>query len=183
MTTLAEAVLTVMLQLSPESRWTAMPGHAETVETRRERYASIARDIAEVAGDRGASTSEVALIVAHQFHESGWAPDVDGPTGCVQDGKWKGRCDSNRSACVHQIMAGPKRNRVLRTDRKECIREGLAALRRSLATCKQNAPAHRLAGLSGRCHGTAALAGSRRIWTIWTMRAEPTLSAAIAEKS
>jgi len=181
--TLAEAVLSVMMSLSPPDRWTALPGHEETVDARRARYASIAADVAAVADERNASTSDVALIVSHQLHESGWAKDVEAPGGCFQGGKWKGRCDSNRAACVHQIQAGRRRNAVLRADRRECIREGLSALRRSLATCKTNAPAHQLAGLSGRCAGAAALAGSRRIWTIWTKRAEPAMRAAMAREA
>lgn len=158
--TLADAVLSVMLALSPPERWTAVhPSHAETSEARLARYRSIAADVADVAGDRDGA----ALLLAVTWHESGWAHDVD--TGrCWRGPGWESRCDAGRAVCIAQIQAPRRERERARTDRRACLRMGLAAIRRSLATCRTSAPPHRFAGLSGSC--SRGLAGSRRIHSI-----------------
>ena len=143
---LADAVLGVMMMLSPPERWTALPGHAETVDARAARYASIARDIAA----EGATTEGAALLLAVTWHESGWAHDVD--TGrCYRGPGWEGRCDSGRAVCIAQLQVGRRDQEKARTDRRTCLRLGLQGIRRSLATCRTSAPMHRFAGLSGSC--------------------------------
>lgn len=157
--TLADAVLTVMMVLSPPDRWSALPGHAETVDARTARYRSIAADIAAEGRDRDGA----ALLIAVTWHESGWAHDVD--TGrCYRGPGWEGRCDAGRAVCIAQIQAGRRDREEARTDRRTCLRMGLAGVRRSLATCRTSTPQHRFAGLSGSC--ARGLAGSRRIHAI-----------------
>jgi len=157
--TLVDAVLGVMLSLSPPSSWSALPGHAETVDARRERYASIARDIAAEGRDRDGS----ALLLAVAWHESGFAHDVD-VGRCYRGKGWEGRCDAGRAVCLTQLQLPRREREEARTDRRTCLRLGLAKVRKSLATCRHLPPPHRFAGLSGSC--SRGLAGSRRIHAI-----------------
>lgn len=176
MSTLAEAVLVVMTALSPESRWTAMPGHDEAVEARRERYASIARDIAHVAGNR----HDAALLTSVAWHESGFAHDVDvGPT-CYRGKGYESRCDAGRAVGLTQLHLTRAEAAKVRADRRYGLTLGLAAIKRSLATCAKNAEPLRFAGLSGSC--ARGHAGSRRIHAIH-VRIDGALSAALAGTS
>ncbi len=159
MSTLSAAVLAVMLQIAPPEKARALPGHEETDDARRDRYASIAEDIAATGGDREGA----ALLLAVAFHESGFAHDVD--TGrCYRGPGYERRCDSGRAVCLVQLQLPRLEREEARTDRRACLTRGLAAIRRSLATCAKSIPAHRFAGLSGSC--SRGLAGSRRIYGI-----------------
>lgn len=157
--TLADAVLAVMLSLSPPPNWTALPGHAETVDARHARYRSIAADIAAEGHDREGA----GLLLAVAFHESGFAHDVD-VGRCYRGKGWEGRCDAGRAVCLTQLQLPRREREEARTDRRTCLRLGLAGIRRSLATCRSSTPPHRFAGLSGSC--SRGLAGSRRIHAI-----------------
>jgi hypothetical protein len=172
--TLAEAVLAVMLQLSPESRWTALPGHEESASDRRARYASIAADLAAVAPDAG----DAARLLAVAWHESGFAHDVD-VGRCYRGPGYEKRCDAGRAVCLIQAQPPRRQRELLRTDRRACLAFGLAAIKRSLATCARNSPEHRFAGLSGSC--SRGLAGSRRIHAL-VRRTDSGLRLAIAPK-
>lgn len=160
MTTLADAVLTVMLALAPPGKARALPGHEETTEARTARYAAIARDIAAVGEDREGA----ALILGVAFHEGGFAHDLDEGQHCYRGPGWERRCDSGRAVCAMQLQLPRKQAEAARTSRRVCFTLGLAAVRRSLATCSANTPPHRYAGLSGSC--SRGLAGSRRIFAI-----------------
>ncbi len=174
-TTLADAVLTVMLALSPPERWTALPGHEEAPAARLERYGAIARDIAAEGRDEAGA----GLLLAVAWHESGFAHDVD--TGrCYRGPGWEGRCDSGRAVCLTQLQLPRREREAARTDRRTCLRLGLEGIRRSLATCRTSIPAHRFAGLSGSC--SRGLAGSRRIHAIH-VRASAQLGAALRSGS
>lgn len=150
---LSAAVLGVMLSM-PSAR--AVPGHAESEDTRRERYASIAADIAAVSS----GASDAAVLLGVTYHESGWAPDVDAGR-CYRGPGWEARCDAGRAVCIAQLQLPREAREEARTDRRACLRRGLAAARQSVARCRSAAPAHRYAGLSGSC--ARGLAGSRRI--------------------
>jgi hypothetical protein len=158
--TLTEAVLSVMMALSPERSWTSLPGHTESVEARRARYAAIANDVVAVGKDRVGA----ALILAVAFHESGFAHDVDEGRHCYRGPGYEARCDSGRAVCMMQLQLPRREREEARTDRRVCFSRGLAATRRSLATCAASTPPHRFAGLSGSC--SRGLAGSRRIFGI-----------------
>lgn len=154
--TLSAAILAVMLSL-PSAR--PMPGHEETAEAMRVRYASIAADIAAVV----TTPEDAALLLAVTYHESAWAHDVD--TGaCYRGPWWERRCDSGRAVCIAQLQLPRREREEARTDRRTCLSMGLAAIRRSLSTCASSTPPHRFAGLSGSC--SRGLAGSRRIHAI-----------------
>ncbi len=180
--TLAEAVFATIVAMSPPERADTQqhfPGHAETSAERTARYRSIAADLAAVVEAEspviGGHTETAALLLAVVAHESGFARDVDiGP--CHTAGKWRDRCDRSKAVCLVQAQAGRKQNRVLQADRKACLRYGLDAIRKSLATCRGNAPNTRLALLSGSC--SRGLDGAARIWRIYERRTGPTIRAA-----
>lgn len=154
--TLAATILAVMLSL-PAPR--AMPGHNETADQRRDRYASIAADVASVAED----AESAALLLAVAYHESGFARDVDiGP--CYRGPGWERRCDSGRAVCLTQLQLPRAERARAVADRRVCLTLGLAAARRSLATCRHLAPELRLAGLSGSC--SRGWAGARRMHSL-----------------
>jgi hypothetical protein len=172
---LADAVLTVMLALSPPERWTALPGHEEAPSARLERYGAIARDVAEVAKTPAAA----ALLVAVTYHESGWSFDVDRGE-CYRGPGWEKRCDAGRAVCIAQIQAAPAQHEAARTDRKACLRQGLTGIRRSIHACSKGpGDPLRFAGLSGSC--TRGHAGSRRIHALHR-RAADQIGAALRPK-
>lgn len=151
--TLSAAILAVMLSL-PSAR--PMPGHEETAEAMRVRYASIAADIAAVV----TTPEDAALLLAVTYHESAWAHDVD--TGaCYRGPGWERRCDSGRAVCIAQIQAWRRERERARTDRRYCLERVLVSARRALATCRHLPPEVRLAGLSGSC--SRGWAGARRM--------------------
>lgn len=171
--TLAEAVLTVMLSLAPPDQARPIPTHEETADARRARYVAMATDIAAVGKDRDGA----ALILAVAFHESGFATDLDEGQHCYRGAGYEKRCDTGRAVCAMQLHLPRKQAEEARASRRVCYTLGLAAVRRSLATCASNAPPHRFAGLSGSC--SRGLAGSRRIFAIHR-RADAALGAAMA---
>ena len=172
--TLAEAVLQVMLVLSPPDRWTALPGHEETEAARHARYASIATDIAATAPD----LPDAARLLAVAFHESGFAHDVD--TGrCYRGPGYEARCDGGRAVCLVQLQLPRRQRERARTDRRTCLELGLAGIKRSLATCRTATPPHQYAGLSGSC--SRGLAGSRRIFAL-VRRTDSGLRTALAPR-
>lgn len=173
--TLADAILGVMLAMSPPDRWTALPGHEETVDARRARYASIAADIAHVSGG---DVVDAARLIGASFHESGWMRDVDGRE-CHRGPGYESRCDAGRATCIVQIHVTQKQRADVLADRRLCLSMGLAHIKRSLATCKHLAPAERYRGLSGSCLRGGP--GSRRIHALVT-RSESALRMALAPK-
>ncbi len=158
-----------------------MPGWAETVEERRDRYAAIADAARAVAfdpnerpvfGGKHARARTAALLVAIAYHESGFARDVDlGPCyrGKADDGK---RCDEGRAACLMQIhisdgqtAEGYTRDELF-ADRTKCFRSGLHLVRRSFQACRELPEKHRLASYaSGTCKG--GLRGSEELMALY----------------
>lgn len=102
---LARTILAAMLLLSPPERHRAPPGWEETPEQARERYASIAEDIASVARNR----IEAGALLGVAWHESGFAADVD--AGDCYLG-WRGRCDDGRAVSLWQLQDGDSTRRV-----------------------------------------------------------------------
>lgn len=111
----------------------AYPGWAETREERLDRYKGIAHAAVEV----GKTKHVVAELLAIDFHESGFARDVDlGPCYRGKDGK-STRCDSGRAACGTQIRVDVHRWSAadLFGSRETCFRATLELLNRSRRAC------------------------------------------------
>lgn len=158
--------------LAPASKWAPLhilPGWAETVQEREQRYTSIASDLYDVVYDPaekplpGTSREETArVLLAIAFHESTYfAKDVDvGP--CYRGpGAPGNRCDHGQSVCLMQIYVPPGESRdgytraQIEGDRKTCFRVGLHFAQWSYSRC--TAPGTRLnAYATGSCkHGSA----------------------------
>jgi hypothetical protein len=158
MNALIAYLLAAMVTWSP-------PGDHDYYEPREEtleRYAAIARDVAEVALDPGEAPlfggpqgrMQTGLLLASvAFYESGgYRRDVD-----LGIGK-KARGDSGRSWCLMQINLGDGTTverwsgRDLVLDRQKCLRVGLRRMRESFDMCKGEAFIDRLSGYTtGRC--------------------------------
>ena len=170
----AFALAAILAHAKPETvSQYAAPGHAETVDEVRARFASIASDAAVVAHEKplyaGARGDErtVATLLALAFHESGYAHDVDvGPCYRGRDGKSL-RCDSGRAACSLQVRTDVHREHTaaeLFADRKLCFREGLRVLRSSMATCARSAPTDLFAAYAGgSCSAPLAVKRGREL--------------------
>jgi hypothetical protein len=121
----------------------------ETEEAARERYASIAEDLAAVTTSR----TEASLLIAVAVHESGLRLDVD--QGLTRGG--------GRDVCLLQLRSPPA---AALTDRQACLRAGLRLVRASLAACRAAPERDRLAQYaSGSC--SAGLRESRAIMDSW----------------
>ena len=134
----------------------------ESTEELNARLESIAEDAFAVAP----TVDDALLILAVAQHESGFALDVDkGPCRA-------GTCDSGRAACMMQIHASTQRRAELFADRRECFRVGLAALKSSMASCRENDEATKLAQYaSGTClRGKKGARELHRGWLNWRAR-------------
>jgi hypothetical protein len=180
MSAVAEWLLGLMVAFAPPERAAKQehfPGWEETVDARRERYASIAADLYALAydpetkpifGGKKGRARTAALLLAVAYHESGFARDVDlGPCYRGKDGKGA-RCDHGLSACLMQVRIGKGTTsegwtqKELFEDRKKCFAAGLRLLRRSFSACKALPMKHRLnAYASGSCD--KGHAGSERL--------------------
>jgi hypothetical protein len=158
MNALIAYLLAAMVTWSP-------PGDHDYYERREEtleRYASIARDVAEVAldpteaplfgGPQGRVQTGLLLASVAFYESGGYRRDVDFGIGN------KARGDSGRSWCLMQINLGDGMTaerwsgRDLVLDRQKCIRVGLRRMRQSFDMCKGEAFVDRLSGYTtGRC--------------------------------
>lgn len=150
-TTLASYLVSAM------TAWTPPQQHPEGAEVARQRYESIARDIATVvsdekefpifAGDHG-RTQTALLLAAIASFESAFRADVD-------DGRVRG--DSGVSWCVMQVQVRGKTaegwtGKDLVSDRQKCLSAALHLVRESFTMCKSMPLSYRLSGYtSGTC--------------------------------
>jgi hypothetical protein len=158
MNALIAYLLAAMVTWSP-------PGDHDYYERREEtleRYAAIARDVAEVAldpaeaplfgGPQGRVQTGLLLASVAFYESGGYRRDVD-----LGIGK-KARGDSGRSWCLMQINLGDGMTaerwsgRDLVLDRQKCLRVGLRRMRESFDMCKGEVFVDRLSGYTtGRC--------------------------------
>lgn len=170
--------------LSPPAQTTCrLPGWEETVESRTQRYESIAKDLYEViytektktpyGGKRGRAHT-VALMVALAYMESGFMPDVDrGP--CYRGPGFRARCDGGLSATMWQIRIGagttidtihgtPDLDQAdLFRDRKAAIRAALHMVNRSFRAARMLGPEDRLNVYGSGRVGAGQAAGKARL--------------------
>jgi hypothetical protein len=150
----------IMMSTAPPGR--AFPAEfVETKEDGAQRYAAIARSIAQVALDPneepvfGGELGRVrtaALLLSISYFESGWRNDVDLGLG------GRARGDAGRSWCLMQVMVGNGRTAEgwtgldLVASRERCMRAGLHLVRRSTQACRGRPVDQWLnAYASGRC--------------------------------
>jgi hypothetical protein len=180
---IAEWLLALMVAFAPPeraARHDQFPGWEETSDERRERYASIGRDLyayvydpetKPVFGGKKGRARTAALLLAIAYHESGFAKDVDkGPCYRGKNGN-SARCDSGLSACLMQIHIGegstPEgwKKKDLFADRKKCFASGLRLIRKSFSACRSLPMKHRLnAYASGSC--SKGQSGSERLMAL-----------------
>lgn len=178
-------ILALLLLAAPPDRLPQFPGHTETVEQARTRYASIAADIvAEVEASppvRGLDRRDTAILVAAMaIGESGLARDADvGP--CHRRGAWRARCDHGRSVSMWQLMTDRGKlthdgetytKQQLFSDRRLAIRVALSRLRRSVNACYHLPPRYRLSAYgAGRCMRLEGAAKRFRLFSSLRMKA------------
>jgi len=167
---LATYTYALLLAIAPLKGPMTWGGVTETVEERRERFASFARDYAAVVEERkdlGMSQRDaVRWLVAIARHEGALARAVD-----LGVGKWS-RGDHGNSFCSLQIKTGRTgktkegwTGEELLADRRKCARVGLRLMLGSIGLCKSNGPSGWLSGYAaGNCvTGTGA---AREIYVI-----------------
>lgn len=177
MSPLANAIFAVLLRLSPlAAPRSSFPGWAETETERAWRYASIATDIAEAAtdacGERGPGCRRWAAmwLLAVSWHESGYAPDVESPSGCYRgrDGR-SPRCDGDRAATIFQMQGSREERALWLGSRVAAAREALRRINRSWSACHALPEVARLSAYaSGRCVLDGM--GAKRARELWGAR-------------
>jgi hypothetical protein len=164
-------IVSLLITLSPAGKTNT---YLEAVETKEEglvRYASIAKDLAEIVYDPNEQSAfkgqygrakTAALMLGIAYHESGgFRKDVDFQFGKHAFG------DKGRSVCLMQINVGDGKTPEGWTksdlkDRKKCFRTALHKIHDSFKRCSHFAPEFWLsaytAGLdtSGKCFPTGA---------------------------
>lgn len=148
---LASWLMTAMVAWNPPGQ------HREGEAAARERYASIAFDMAEAALDPAekplfdgpTGRAQTALLMASVASvESGFRRDVD--TGALKG-------DHGRSYCIFQVQVRGRTAEMwtgeeLVRDRKRCVRAGLHKMQESFTTCRALPVTDRLAlYTTGRC--------------------------------
>jgi hypothetical protein len=174
---LALWVLSVMLSAVPPGK-SRHPMHArESVEAGRERYAQIARAIAEVSNDPDeeplfdgsrAREKTAALLLAISYYESHWRRDVDLGIGPQARG-------GGRYHCMMQIAVDRGRTpegwtgEELEKNRVKCFRSALHILQRGKRFCRGRGMLNHYA--TGRCnHGRQAVAKRWRVFDSWLQK-------------
>lgn len=164
--------------------WVPLYAHAprESASDARERYQSIARDVAAVAMDGGEQplfggakgrTETALLMLSVASFESSFKKSVD-------DGIGLG--DHGRSYCLMQIRVGSGTTREgwsgpeLVEDRQRCFRAALHILRGSFAICQKLPLDDRLSAYAtGRCLPNVEVSRSRvgRAHAFWESHPPP----------
>jgi hypothetical protein len=164
MTPLATAVFAALLSLSPpDATAEQLPGWAETAEARRDRYRSIADDVAAVVEERvttsGACGSletcrarAAGMLLGIARHESGFAADVDAGR-CYRGRDGKGpRCDGGAAHSMWQLRSGGEEAALFDRDRRAAAREALRRAGRSIGACRALPKEEQLVAYAGgRC--------------------------------
>lgn len=145
---IASWALGVMLTMAPPGR-SLIPDAVETEEQGRDRYAEIARAIAE---ESNGSKRTAALLLAVSYKESGWRRDVDFGIGPKARG-------SGKDSCLMQIRSDDPR---LVADRSHCFATGLRMIRQSMNACRHLPREAQLAAYAaGTCISTKGQQASR----------------------
>lgn len=177
--TLEQWTLAALHQHAPISGRPSFPGHDETDDEVRARYAALALAITSAAEEHPAKPGglsdrdEAALLVAIAIGETRLARDTDvGP--CYRGkpgGSWWSRCDSGTSGSVWQLKTPLSwEGEVIRyadtfKDRERAARIALRAARGSLGACRALPPEDRLSALGGVCREGLESARARyRLW-------------------
>jgi hypothetical protein len=167
-------LLAAALHFAPPERHRQFPGHEETLEQARVRYASIAHDIAEAVATKFDEKSMGALTLAYAIGESDLYKDADeGP--CFREGAYKTRCDGAAAAGIwqtHEYMdrSGPEPERVtvamIFADRARSARFVVRMLSRALKSCPRLALEDRLS-IFGLGHCVAGDPRVRARYELW----------------
>jgi hypothetical protein len=178
MESLVAYLLTAMLSWVPPYEHAPREAAADT----RERYASIARDVAEVAmegdeeplfGGKNGRIQTAVLMLAIASYESSFTKSVDEGSGLG---------DNGHSYCLMQIYVGKGvtaegwTGQDLVQDRKRCFRAGLHMLRRSFGVCHNLQLDDRISAYAtGHCLPNMRLSRSRmyRARSYWESHAPP----------
>lgn len=182
MTTIATWCLAAALFHAPPETRPQFPGHEESVEQTRERYASICADIEAAATERPerpgflSHRDRAALLLGLAIGESGLARDADlGP--CHREGKWRSRCDGGRAATIWQLHATRDDDSEqtelgthdLFADRRRAARVALRLALGSIGMCRKLPAEDRLSAYgSGRCL-TGEYKGSSSVRARWRL--------------
>lgn len=159
-----------MLRFAPVESAPQMPGHEETAEETRARYASIASAIADACESSKTQRSCTALLVAIGTGESRFARDADvGP--CYRGKGYESRCDAGLAASVWQVHAHgrdangePVTVAKLFASRSLAAKTVLRVARWSLQRCTHLPAQDRLAGLAGSCRASSSARARYRLW-------------------
>jgi hypothetical protein len=170
--TTEEWALKALLTLAPPEKMITVRKD-ETIEEMRIRYASIAKDLAEVVdnekplfGGKNGRRHTAALLLSIGYFESGFTKGV---------GSGKVRGDGGRSWCYMQINIGKgkvyfgtaemlewKGPDLVGESATKCFKVGLETIRMSMAACRSRAQADWLSAYtSGRCQDNEPKARSR----------------------
>ncbi len=163
-------ILMAALHFAPPAQHRQFPGHEETVEQARARYAQIARDIAEAAVQTKDPKATASLMLAWAIGESGLYRDADtGP--CYREGAWRQRCDGGLAATIWQLHALRDGDDVLKpkdlfADRARAARIVAKRLPAAWHSCRRLAPEDRFSGFGlGYCKaGNASVRARYRLW-------------------